>query len=99
MQALSVPLSKTMPELEDEAIKREIYKRIYDEFQQWTGTLSELMQKYGMSARDLVYRDQLADLIFDVVEGRRTREDAKEHIRGFVATAHAVFVSRKKLST
>ena len=81
--------------IQDEAIKREIYKRIYDEFSVWTGTLDELMKKYGMTARDMVYKDDIAKLILDVAEGKRTREEAKEHIKGFVATAYAGYKSRQ----
>lgn len=77
--------------IEDEAKKREIYKKIYDEFQNWTGTLSELMEKYGMSARDLVYASDLSARIMDVAEGKMTRDDAKEWLRGFVATAYNLY--------
>ena len=81
-------------EITEEAIKREIYRKVYDEFQNWAGTLEELMKKYGMTARDLVYKYQIVDLIFDVAEGKKTREEAKEHIKGFVATAFAVYKAK-----
>lgn len=76
------------PQAEQVAREREIYRRVFDEFKEWTGTLDDLMQKYGMTARDLVYKSDLSALILDVAEGKKTRDEAKDWIKGFVALAY-----------
>ncbi len=80
---------------EDEAIKREIYKRIFDLFKNFEGTLKELVEKYGIDAKGLVYKSDLSKRIMDVVDGKMSMADAKEWLKGFVATAYNMWRNKK----
>jgi hypothetical protein len=76
--------------IENEAIRREIYRKVFDLFKNFHGTIVEMMEKYGMDARGLVYKGDISEKILLVCDGKMTMEEAKEWLKGFVAVAFSL---------
>jgi hypothetical protein len=83
---------------EDEAIRRDIYKRILNMFINFNGTLCEIMEKYGMSARDLFYKSDISSLMLDVADKKKTMDFAKDWLRGYVIVAYKRYIEDKNVS-